>query len=218
MSNITTVLFDLDGTLADTADDLGFTLNQMLSKRGLKNTNSEDYRPMASSGATGLIKVGFKISPENSSFFDLKAEFLKLYEQNLHRSPKLFFGVEELLTEIEERGLKWGIVTNKLKKFTIPVLEKLNILKRTACIICGDSTPNPKPHPAPLQLACKELDVSEKDCIYVGDDKRDIVAGRNAGMYTVAADFGFIHKEDSADSWHADKVIKKPSELINLII
>ena len=129
MSNITTVLFDLDGTLADTADDLGFTLNQMLSKRGLKNTDSEDFRPMASSGATGLIKVGFKISPENSDFFDLKAEFLKLYEQNLHRSPKLFFGVDELLTELEDKGFKWGIVTNKLKKFTIPVLEKLNILK-----------------------------------------------------------------------------------------
>ena len=97
---------------------------------------------MASSGETGLIKVGIKISPENSDFFDLKSEFLKLYEQNLHRSPKLFFGVDELLTELEDKGFKWGIVTNKLKKFTIPVLEKLNILKRTSCIICGDSTPD----------------------------------------------------------------------------
>lgn len=217
MSNITTVLFDLDGTLADTADDLGFTLNQMLSKRGLKNTNSEDYRPMASSGATGLIKVGFKISPENSSFFDLKAEFLKLYEQNLHRSPKLFFGVEELLTEIEERGLKWGIVTNKLKKFTIPVLEKLNILKRTACIICGDSTPNPKPHPAPLQLACKELDVSEKDCIYVGDDERDILSAKAAGISSVVALYGYLGIGKKPEDWGGDYLINSPSDLLEHI-
>ena len=217
MSNITTVLFDLDGTLADTADDLGFTLNQMLSKRGLKNTDSEDFRPMASSGATGLIKVGFKISPENSDFFDLKAEFLRLYEQNLHRSPKLFSGIEELLTELEDKGIKWGIVTNKLKKFTIPVLEKLNILKRTSCIICGDSTPNPKPHPAPLQLACKELNVSEKNCIYVGDDERDILSAKAAGISSVVALYGYLGNGKKPEEWGGDYLINSPSDLLEHI-
>ena len=217
MSNITTVLFDLDGTLADTADDLGFTLNQMLSKRGLKTTDANEYRPMASSGATGLINVGFKISPENTGFFDLKAEFLELYEKNLYRSPKLFFGIEELLSDLETKGFKWGIVTNKIKKFTLPVLEKLNILKRASCIVCGDSTPNPKPHPAPLQLACKELNVNEKNCIYVGDDERDILSAKAAGISSAVALYGYLGNGKKPEEWGGDYLINSPSDLLEHI-
>jgi 2-phosphoglycolate phosphatase len=205
------ILFDLDGTLADTAADLGAALNHLRANEGLAPLALAEFRSYASSGARGLLKVGFGLLPEDSRYESMRNAFLDFYEANICVQTKLFPGMHELLGAIEARGLRWGVVTNKSKRFTPRVLAALEIDKRAACIVCGDSTPHLKPHPASLQLAARELELDPIDCVYVGDDLRDMQAAQAAGMQSVAAAWGY---GEALESWKADRIATHPTDLI----
>ena len=208
------VLFDLDGTLADTAPDLGFALNQQRLARGMPELPIEAVRSQASSGARGLLKIGFNIEPGQSGYDAMREEFLDIYERNLSRSTRLFPGVSALLEEVERHGLRWGIVTNKAERFTFPLLRALTLVDRAACVICGDTTPNPKPHPAPLLAAAEKLGIPARQCIYVGDDERDVQAGHAAGMPVVVARYGYLGNGTPPQLWGADGFIDAPEDLL----
>ena len=208
------ILFDLDGTLADTAPDLGAALNHLRVKEGLPPLTLPEFRGYASSGARGLLKVGFGLLPEDSRYESMRNAFLDFYEAHICVESRLFPGVTELLGAIEQRGLRWGVVTNKSKRFTPRVLAALGVDKRAACIVCGDSTPHLKPHPASLQLAARELELDPAECVYVGDDLRDMQAARAAGMHSVAAAWGY---GDAVESWKADRIVAHPSDLISVL-
>jgi phosphoglycolate phosphatase len=208
------VLFDLDGTLADTAPDLGFALNQQRLVRGMPELPIEAVRSQASSGARGLLKIGFNIEPGQSGYDAMRDEFLDIYERNLSRSTRLFPGVSALLEEVERHGLRWGIVTNKAERFTFPLLRALTLIDRAACVICGDTTPNPKPHPAPLLAAAEKLGIPARQCIYVGDDERDVQAGHAAGMPVVVARYGYLGNGTPPQLWGADGFIDAPEDLL----
>lgn len=211
------VLFDLDGTLADTAPDLGFALNQQRLARGMPDLPIGAVRSHASSGARGLLKVGFGIEPGQSGYEAMRDEFLDIYEQNLARSSRLFPGVSALLDQIERRSLRWGIVTNKAERFTFPLLRALALFGRSACIICGDTTPHPKPHPAPLLAAAHKLGIPARQCLYVGDDERDVQAGHAAGMTVVVARYGYLGSGVPPEQWGADGFIDTPEELLGFL-
>ena len=208
------VLFDLDGTLADTAPDLGFALNQQRLARGIPELPIEAVRSQASSGARGLLKIGFNIEPGQSGYDAMRDEFLDIYERNLSRNTRLFPGVSALLEQVERRGLRWGIVTNKAERFTFPLLRALTLIDRAACVICGDTTPNPKPHPAPLLAAAEKLGTPARQCIYVGDDERDVQAGHAAGMPVVVARYGYLGNGTPPQLWGADGFIDAPEDLL----
>lgn len=209
------LLFDLDGTLADTAPDLAAAVNKMCRDRGLETTPFERLRPLASAGARGLIGAAFGITPDDERYDALRAEFLANYEANIAADTRLFDGVTELLTDIEKRGLQWGIVTNKPGRYT-DALVPLIRLDHAACVISGDTTAHPKPHPAPLIEAARRLGLAPQHCWYVGDDLRDIQAGRAAGMPTIAAAWGYCGNTEPR-SWQADVVVDSPTDLITLI-
>jgi len=211
------VLFDLDGTLADTAPDLGFALNQQRLARGMPELPIESIRLQASSGARGLLKIGLNIEPGQSGYDAMRDEFLDIYERNLSRSTRLFPGVSALLEEVERRGLRWGIVTNKAERFTFPLLRALALMERAACVICGDTTPNPKPHPAPLLAAAEKLGIPAPQCIYVGDDERDVQAGHAAGMPVVVARYGYLGNGTPPQLWGADGFIDAPEDLLAVL-
>jgi len=211
------VLFDLDGTLADTAPDLGFALNQQRLARGMPELPIEAVRSQASSGARGLLKIGFNIEPGQSGYDAMREEFLDIYERNLSRSTRLFPGVSALLEEVERHGLRWGIVTNKAERFTFPLLRALTLVDRAACVICGDTTPNPKPHPAPLLAAAEKLGIPARQCIYVGDDERDVQAGHAAGMPVVVARYGYLGNGTPPEQWGADGFIDAPEDLLGVL-
>ena len=211
------VLFDLDGTLADTAPDLGFALNQQRLARGMPELPIEAVRSQASSGARGLLKIGFNIEPGQNGYDAMRDEFLDIYERNLSRSTRLFPGVSALLEQVERRGLRWGIVTNKAERFTFPLLRALALIDRAACVICGDTTPNPKPHPAPLLAAAEKLGVPARQCIYVGDDERDVQAGHAAGMPVVVARYGYLGNGTRPEMWGADGFIDAPEDLLAVL-
>jgi len=208
------ILFDLDGTLADTAPDLGAALNHLRVKEGLSPLTLPEFRGYASSGARGLLKVGFGLLPEDSRYESMRNAFLDFYEAHICVESRLFPGMTELLGAIEKRGLRWGVVTNKSKRFTPRVLAALEVDKRASCIVCGDSTPHLKPHPASLQLAARELELDPAECVYVGDDLRDMQAARAAGMHSVAAAWGY---GDAVESWKADRIVAHPSDLISVL-
>lgn len=210
---IKAVLFDLDGTFADTAPDLGYALNRMRAERGMPPLSIEAMRPVTSLGARGLLGVGFNIAPEHPGYDSMRDEFLQLYEQNLCRSTSLFPGTPELIDAIEARDLCWGIVTNKAERFARPLLEQLHFAHRAACIIGGDTTGKIKPHPEPLLAACRIIAIAPQSCVYVGDDRRDIEAGRAAGMKTVAVRYGYLNGT-SPDTWEADAIIDRPQDLL----
>lgn len=207
------VLFDLDGTLADTAPDLGFALNQQRLARGMPELSIDKLRAYASSGARGLLQAGFGIRPEDSGYLELRDEFLNLYERNLSRGSALFPGVPSLLDEIEDRGMTWGIVTNKAERLTFPLLRALRLSDRTACVICGDSTPFAKPHPTPLIEAMSRIGTTAAQCIYVGDDERDVQAGHAAGMSVVVVRYGYLGNSRPPEEWGADVFVDSPAEL-----
>ena len=211
------VLFDLDGTLADTAPDLGFALNQQRLARGMPELPVAVVRSQASSGARGLLKIGFGIEPGQSGYEAMRDEFLDIYEDNVARSSRLFTGVPALLEQIERRGLRWGIVTNKAERFTFPLLRALDVFERAACVICGDTTPNPKPHPAPLLAAAEKLGIPARQCIYVGDDERDVQAGHAAGMPVVVARYGYLGNGTPPERWGADGFVDAPADLLRLL-
>jgi N-acetyl-D-muramate 6-phosphate phosphatase len=214
---ITTVLFDLDGTLVDTAPDLGYALNLQLERHGKKTLSDATIRPVASHGSRGLIGLGFGVTPSDDSFLSLRDEYLDLYDQVFTRSPKLFIGMDEVLSTLEKRKLKWGIVTNKPRRFTIPLVASMGLLSRAACVVSGDDAAKPKPSPETLLLACKEAQVNPEHCMYIGDAARDIEAGKAAGMKTVVALFGYIDKIDNPHEWGADAMIKSPADILNLL-
>jgi 2-phosphoglycolate phosphatase len=211
------VLFDLDGTLADTAPDLAFALNQQRLARGMRELALEEIRTHASSGARGLLHVGFGIRPDDAGYPELRDEFLDLYERNLARRSTLFPGIPDLIEVIETRGLNWGVVTNKAERFTLPLLRALNLLDRAGCVICGDTTPYAKPHPAPLIEAMSRIGSQPAQCIYVGDDERDVQAGHAAGMSVVVARYGYLGNGRPPEEWGADLFVDSPAELIPLL-
>ena len=216
---ISTILFDLDGTLVDTAPDLGYALNLQLQLHGRAPLSDATIRPFASHGSRGLIGLGFGITPNDANFLALRDEYLALYDTVFTRSPVSLAGIAELLQTIENKSLKWGIVTNKPRRFTIGLIESmgLNLENRAACIVCGDDAPQPKPSPATLLLACSQVGVNPEHCVYVGDAERDVQAGKAAGMKTVVALFGYIDDTDKPSEWGADALIATPNELLSLI-
>jgi 2-phosphoglycolate phosphatase len=209
------LLFDLDGTLADTAPDLAAAVNKMRHDRGLDDTPFEVLRPLASAGARGLIGAAFGIAPGDERYDALRVEFLANYAANIAAHTRLFDGVQELLDGIEKRGLRWGIVTNKPALYT-DALVPLISLGHAACVISGDTTPHAKPHPEPLLEAARRLQLAPEQCWYVGDDLRDIQAGIAARMPTIAAAWGYCgHTEPQ--SWQADVTAAYPIDLLELL-
>ena len=215
---VSTIFFDLDGTLVDTAPDLGHALNLQLIRHGKQPLADAAIRPFASHGSRGLVGLGFGITPKDDNFIKMRDEYLSLYESVFTRSPLLLPGIAELLHAIEAKGLKWGVVTNKPRRFTMPLIESMgmNLSKRAACIVSGDDAPQPKPSPATLLMACEQVSVKPENCIYVGDAERDIQAGKAASMKTVVALFGYIDVTDKPHEWGADMMIEIPSQLEKL--
>ena len=211
------ILFDLDGTLVDTAHDLAYALNLQRERHGLAILPLETIRPFASHGSRGLLSVGFGLSPEDDSFESMREEYLALYDQVLTRKPILFDGVAELLETLDSKTVPWGVVTNKPRRFTQPLLQNIGLLERAACVVSGDDAPRPKPYPDTLFLACEQSGVSPQQCWYVGDAERDIEAGRAAGMQTVVAMYGYLGEADQPENWGADVFVNAPLELLKLI-
>ena len=210
---LTSVLFDLDGTLADTAPDLAYALNQQRLKRGMSELSVAELRIHASSGARGLLQQGFGIRPEDAGYLEMRDEFLDIYERNLARCSTLFPGVSSLLDEIEDRGLAWGIVTNKAERFTFPLLRALRLMDRASCVICGDTTPHAKPHPAPLIEALSRIRATSDECLYIGDDERDVQSGHAAGMKVVVVRYGYLGNGRPPEEWGTDLFVDTPEEL-----
>jgi phosphoglycolate phosphatase len=211
------ILFDLDGTLVDTAHDLAFALNLQREKHGLPSLPFEMIRPYASHGSRGLLSVGFDLKPEDEAFPEMREEYLALYDQVLTRQPILFDGIAELLATLEGKGVLWGVVTNKPRRFTQPLMQSIGLLQRAACVVSGDDAPRPKPYPDTLLLACAQADVKPEVCWYIGDAERDIKAGKAAGMKTVVALYGYLDANDKPSEWGADRFIHTPTDLLNLI-
>jgi len=210
------VLFDLDGTFADTAPDLGRAVNAMRAARGLGPVPLADTRRVTSLGARGLLGVGFGITPEHADYAAMREEFLRIYENNLCCETALFPGMSELVDRLEQRNVVWGIVTNKAERFAKPLLQQLGYAARAACIIGGDTTAHMKPHPAPLLAAAGLIRIPPQSCVYVGDDERDIRAGRAAGMRTVAVRFGYLNGSNP-EEWGADCIVSTPLDIENIV-
>ena len=211
------VLFDLDGTFADTAPDLARALNRVRAERGLAPLPPEVARPHTSSGARGLLKAGFGVTPESEDYGTLRESFLDWYAKELCIDTRLFDGIPEVLMKIRARQLPWGIVTNKGKRFTEPLLRLLAVDQLAGCVVSGDSTAHVKPHPAPLLLAASLLSLPPAQCLYVGDDLRDAQAARAADMRFFAAGWGYLGEGGDPKTWDADAVIAHPREILDLL-
>ena len=210
------VFFDLDGTLADTAPDLVAATNQLLSARNLPLKPYEQLRPCASAGARGLIGGAFGIDTKHPDFIPLRDEFFANYEKALFVHSKLFEGMEHLLNQLESAQLPWGIVTNKSERFTNPLIELMGLSQRSASTVSGDTTPHSKPHPEPILHAARIANLDPNKSLYVGDDIRDVIAGKAAGMKTVAAAYGYCGCEEPPEAWGADFIIQTPQELLHI--
>jgi N-acetyl-D-muramate 6-phosphate phosphatase len=211
------VLFDLDGTLIDSAPDLGAAADAMRVQRGMPSLPADLYRPMAGAGARGMLQVAFGITPEDTQFESLREEFFRNYECCMTQRTYAFEGVAELLQTITALGLPWGIVTNKSKRFTNPLTAAMPIFATAGTVVSGDTTAHAKPHPAPLLEAARQLGVVPEACVYVGDDERDIIGGRAAGMHTVAATYGYLGQQADVTAWKADAAINSPLALLQLL-
>jgi N-acetyl-D-muramate 6-phosphate phosphatase len=214
---IEAVLFDLDGTLIDSAPDLGFAADKMRTDRGLPSLPLTDYRPMAGAGARGMLGVAFGLTPEHPDFVVLREEFFVNYENCMTQRTYAFAGVAELIEQLLRRRLAWGVVTNKSKRFTEPLTRAMPLFTSARVIVSGDTTPHAKPHPEPLLEAARRLGLSPERCLYVGDDERDIVAGRAASMGTVAATYGYLGQKTDVSSWGAHAAINSPDELLQFL-
>jgi 2-phosphoglycolate phosphatase len=208
------VLFDLDGTLVDSAADLAGAANELRQAHGLQALPFELLRPMVGSGARGMLNAAFGIGPDDPRFEAMRADFLGRYEARILRETRVFARMEPVLAALQLRGLPWGIVTNKIERFSVPLVEGLGLLPRCAVLISGDSTAYAKPHPQPLLEAARRLELAPQRCIYVGDDRRDIEAGRGARMPTLAAAWGYLGRDESVHDWRADAVLANPEELL----
>lgn len=208
------VLFDLDGTLADTAPDLAGALNQLLLEQGREPLPLAQLRPHVSSGARGLIGAGLGLFPADASYPALQQRFLAIYQDALCVDTRLFDGIAEHLTELEARDIPWGVVTNKSQRFAIPLMEQLGLRQRGACIVCGDSARRAKPSGHPLRLAGAVIGIAAENCIYVGDDERDVISGRSVGMRTVVASWGYLGSGRPPREWGADAIATTPAEIL----
>ena len=204
---IRAVLFDLDGTLADTAPDMARTVNVLRSRRGLEPVPLAQVRPHVSQGARGMVCSAFGITAEHPDFQGLREEFLEAYGDNLCVDTRLFPGMDGVLDDIERRGMAWGVVTNKFERFALPVLAGLGLSERAAVIVGGDTCPRAKPFPDPLLHAAKRIDVPPGEALYVGDDERDVQAARAAGMPVLVAGYGYLGVGPPAESWGADGIV-----------
>ena len=211
------VFFDLDGTLADTAPDLVAAANQLLIDRNLAPKPYEILRPRASAGARGLIGGAFGINPEHPDFIALRDEFFINYEKALLVNSVLFEGVDHLLDQLDSANLPWGIVTNKSERFANPLTELMGLRQRAIATISGDTTPYSKPHPEPILHAARIANIDPTRSVYVGDDMRDILAGKAAGMKTIAAAYGYCGCEEPPEAWGADYLVHHPLELLEII-
>ena len=212
-----TVLFDLDGTLLDTAPDLAHALNQVLINQGHAPLPFARIRPVVSHGGKALIELGFGIDELDASFAGLRQQLLEVYRENLARETRPFPGMTEVLAGIRARGLNWGVVTNKPAWLTEPLLRELGLYDQAACIVSGDTLVERKPHPAPLLYACRLAGSEATQCLYVGDAERDIAAGRNAGMHTLVALFGYIEAHERPLEWRADSMVRTPPEILERV-
>jgi phosphoglycolate phosphatase len=208
------VLFDLDGTLIDSAPDLAGACNDMRRERGLDPLPYLSLRSMVGSGARGMVGAGFGLLPDDPGYFELRDEFLNRYEARMTRETHVFADVLPVLDALRDRHVPWGIVTNKATRFAEPLVASLDFGGAVPTLVCGDTTPNAKPHPAPLLEAARRLRVEPAACVYVGDDRRDVDAGRAAGMRTVAAGWGYLGSGEPAAAWGADIVLERPDELL----
>lgn len=206
------VLFDLDGTLVDTAPDLIACLNSSLQQHGFGRVDAHKVRPYISFGAVAMIEKA-EVTDDKTMQTQILETMLDHYQNNIALHGGFFDGIAETLETIEAKGLKWGVVTNKRERFTHPLMNALQLTARAACIISGDTTANSKPHPEPMLEACKRAQVNPENCVFVGDAKHDITAGKNANMKTLAAVYGYLTDEDQPDSWGADALVASPLEI-----
>jgi N-acetyl-D-muramate 6-phosphate phosphatase len=213
-NGIDTILFDLDGTLVDTAPDMGFALNTLLREYDREPLAPDIIRPWVSHGSRGLIFVGFGEEPGSVLFEEYKKRFLTLYADRICVDSRLFEGMDDVLEYVEDRGLPWGIVTNKPHYLTVALLEAMNLLDRAGCVVSGDTIAERKPHPAPLLHACRQLRRSSEGCVYIGDAQRDIEAGARAGMMTLVALFGYLGDLDHPTDWGATGLVETPGDII----
>jgi N-acetyl-D-muramate 6-phosphate phosphatase len=211
------VLFDLDGTLIDSAPDLAGACNEMRLERGLTPLPYERLRRMVGSGARGMVGASFGLVPESPGYQELRDEFLGRYEARMTRETKVFDEMVPVLAWLEREHLPWGIVTNKATRFAAPLVAALGLAERAAALVCGDTVAHSKPHPAPLLEAARRLGLAAQRCAYVGDDRRDVDAGRAAGMLTIVAAWGYLGDGDAPEAWGADRLIAHPDELPGLI-
>jgi N-acetyl-D-muramate 6-phosphate phosphatase len=211
-SSLKAVLFDLDGTLIDTAPDLAYTLNLLLTRYQRSTPAFADIRPTVAHGTRGLLQLGFGIDEQDANYANLQKEFLETYHQHLTRETSLFSGMDAVLNHLEKKSLLWGIVTNKPAWLTEPLLRHLNLWDRTACVVSGDTLKIRKPHPEPLLHACKLINCAPSACIYVGDTEDDMQAGQRAGMYTVLARYGY-----GINAFSADAIINHPEEILKVL-
>ena len=216
-SEVRAVLFDLDGTLIDSAPDLGAAADKMRLDRGLPALAMEHYRPMAGAGARGMLGIAFGMTPDHPDFPTMREEFFVNYENCMTRGTCMFDGVPDLISQLLALGLTWGVVTNKSMRFTRPLTQGMSLFATAAVVVGGDSTPHAKPHPAPLLEAARQLKVEPGRCVYVGDDARDIAAGLAAGMVTVAATYGYLGSNADTRLWGAHANIRAPLELLSLL-
>ena len=216
-SKINTVLFDLDGTLIDTAPDMAAALDVLCDEEQHIRLPFNEVRPVVSNGSLALITLAFGNELDQQTLERLKKRYLEIYQNNLAVHSQLFDEMDELLQQLEQRNIKWGVVTNKPGWLTEPLMQSLGLHQRAACIVSSDSTENRKPHPEPMYFACKLTDAQPEECVYVGDARRDIEAGQNAGMKTIIAKYGYIGEEENTNDWHADFSIQCPLQLLALL-
>lgn len=215
--DVKAVLFDLDGTLIDSAPDLGAAADKMRLDRGLPSLPLASYRPMAGAGARGMLEIAFKLGIDHPDFPSMREEFFSNYERCMSNNTYAFDGVSQLIADLKNLELPWGVVTNKAMRFTDPLTRAMPLFSSAKIIVSGDTTPHAKPHPEPLFEAARRMAINPVECLYVGDDERDIVAGRAAGMKTVAATYGYLGQMTNPAHWNADAIINSPADLLQLL-
>lgn len=215
--NVQAVLFDLDGTLIDSAPDLGAAADKMRVDRGLSSLPLDHYRPMAGAGARGMLGIAFGMTPEHPDYEAMKEEFFVNYENCMTERTRIFDGVVDMVAQLVAQGLPWGVVTNKSSRFTDPLTAAMDLFATAGAIVSGNTTPHAKPHPEPLFEAARRLSVNPAQCVYVGDDERDIIAGLAAGMGTVAATYGYLGQQSDISKWNAHLHIDSPTDLLKYL-